>query len=87
MYLLSNSEVFTLSRFSKLANLHSNLNKGVAINSGLWEPDSNRNFFLAFVSTNVVQKRLMFLHRVNSTEHNIKQNIYTSMEVISVIPP
>ena len=81
------TQKYTLSRFSKLTNLHSNLNKGVATNSGLWGPGSNRNFFLAFVSTNVVQKRLMFLHPVNSTEHNIKQNVYTSMEVISVIPP
>ena len=29
----------------------------------------------------------MFLHRVNNIEHNIKPNIYTGMEEISVIPP
>ena len=28
----------------------------------------------------------MFLHCVNNIEHNIKQNIYTGMEVISLIP-
>ena len=39
------------------------------------------------ISTNVVQKRLMFLHRVNSIENNIKQNIYTDLEVISLIAP
>ena len=26
----------------------------------------------------------MFLHRVNNIEHNVKQNIYTDMEVISL---
>ena len=26
----------------------------------------------------------MFLHRVNNIEHNVKQNIYTGMEVISL---
>ena len=29
----------------------------------------------------------MFLHHVNNIEHNIKQNIYTGLEVISLIPP
>ena len=29
----------------------------------------------------------LFLHRVNNIEHNIKQNIYTGMAVISHIPP
>ena len=32
-------------------------------------------------------KNLIFLHRVNNTEHNIKQNNYTGLKVISVIPP
>ena len=32
-------------------------------------------------------KSLIFLHRVNNTEHNIKQNNYTGLKVISVIPP
>ena len=27
----------------------------------------------------------MFLHRINNIEHNIKQNFYTGMEVISHI--
>ena len=36
--------------------------------------------------TNVSAKRLMFLHQVNNIEHNIKQNIYTGVEVISLIP-
>ena len=29
----------------------------------------------------------MSLHLVNNIEHNIKQNIYTGMEVISLMPP
>ena len=29
----------------------------------------------------------MFLHRVDNVENNIKQNIYTSMDLISLIPP
>ena len=29
----------------------------------------------------------MYLHRVNDIEHNVKQNIYTSIEMISLIPP
>ena len=29
---------------------------------------------------------LMFLHHVNNIEHNIKQNLYTDMEIISLIP-
>ena len=29
----------------------------------------------------------MFLHRVNDIEHNIKPDIYTDMEGISVMPP
>ena len=32
-------------------------------------------------------KNLIFLHRVNNTEHNIKQNNYTGLKVISLIPP
>ena len=30
-------------------------------------------------------KESVFFHRVNTSEHNIKQNIYTDMEVISLI--
>ena len=59
--------------------------RGVAKNSGLGETGSNRNLF-CIVSTSVVLKSLIFLYRVNSIEHNIKQNIYTDMEVISLIP-
>ena len=29
----------------------------------------------------------MFLHRVDNIEHNMKQNKYTGMAVISFIPP
>ena len=46
---------------------------------------SNRDPFSA-VSTNVVKNSLMFFHRVNTIEHNIKRNIYTGMEIISFIP-
>ena len=55
--------------------------RGVATNRGPGEPGSSRDLF-CIVSTNVVQKRLIFLHRVNNIEHNIKQNIYAGMEVI-----
>ena len=47
---------------------------------------SNRDLF-CIVSKAMVQKNLMFLHRVNNTENNIKQNIYTGMKVISLIAP
>ena len=30
---------------------------------------------------------LMFLYHVNNIEHNIKQSLYTDMEIISLIPP
>ena len=30
---------------------------------------------------------VMFLHHVNNIEHNLKQNIYNSMEAISLILP
>ena len=29
----------------------------------------------------------MFLYGVNNIERNLKQNIYTDMEVISLLPP
>ena len=35
----------------------------------------------------MVEESLTFLHRVNNVEHNIQQNIYTGMEMISLIPP
>ena len=56
--------------------------RGVATNNGR----SNLDLF-CIVSINVVLKSLMFLHCVNNIEHNIKQNIYAGMEVISLIPP
>ena len=69
---------------------HMTMNRGVAANNGLggWgggRASSNRDLF-SVVSTNVVKKSLMFLHRVNNIEHDIKQNIYTGMEFISLIP-
>ena len=36
---------------------------------------------------NEVWKSLMFLHRDTNVEHNIKQNIYFGMEVISLLLP
>ena len=67
--------------------------RSVATNNGLGRgrgrgtgAGSNQDLF-RIVSTNVVYKRLMFLDRVNNIEHDIKQNIYTGIEVISLIPP
>ena len=61
------------------------------VNSGLGDgggggAGSNRDLF-CIVNTNMVKKSLMFLHCVNNIENNIKQNIYTGMEVISLIAP
>ena len=42
-------------------------------------------FFVLQVQT-WSKRVLMFLHRVNNTEHNIKQNICTGIDVISLIP-
>ena len=66
---------------------HMTMNRGVAANDGLGGAgaSSNRDLF-SVVSTNVVKKSLMFLHRVNNIEHDINQNIYTGMEFISLIP-
>ena len=50
---------------------------------------SNQELF-CIVSTNEIQKSLMFLHLANNIEHNIKQNIYTAilpLEVTFLIPP
>ena len=71
---------YYLSKFINIANV-----RGEATNSGLGGPGSNQDIF-CILSKNVVQKTLMFLHSVNNIEHNIKQNIYTGMEVISLIP-
>ena len=64
--------------------------RGEATNGELGEGGggacSNRNLF-CIIATDVVQKSLMFLHRVNNIENNIKQNIYTDMKVISLIAP
>ena len=49
-------------------------------------PGSNRDLF-CIGSKNVIYKSLMFLRRVNNIEHDIKQNIYAGMEVISLILP
>ena len=46
------------------------------------ERGSNRDLFCT-VSTNVVQKSL---NHVNNIEHIIKQNVYASIELISLIP-
>ena len=51
-----------------------------------WDPGLNWDLF-CIVSTNVVQKRLMFLHRVNNIKHNINQNINAEIVVISLISP
>ena len=63
-----------------------NKNRGVATNSGLEGSGSNRDLF-CIVSTNMVQKSLMFLCRVHNIKHNIKENVYIGVEVISLIPP
>ena len=69
--------------------LKEEFSRGAATNNGLggrgWQVQIG--IFFCIVSTNVVQESLLFLHRVNNVEDNIKQNIYTDMEVISLIPP
>ena len=60
--------------------------KGLATNSRLGDQLQIGTFF-CIVSANVVKKSLMFLHRVNNIEHNIKQNVYTGMKVISLRLP
>ena len=52
----------------------------VATKSGREGQVQIRTFFVSFLS-------LMLLQCVNYLKHNINQNIYTGMEVISVIPP
>ena len=58
--------------------------RGVATNNGLGGPGSNRDLFCV-VSANVELKSITFLNRVNNIEYNVKQNICTGMEVISLI--
>ena len=61
--------------------------RSVVTNSGLGGgAGSNRDLF-CIVITKAIKMCLMFLHHVNNTEHNLKQNIYIAMEVISIIPP
>ena len=73
-----------LKRYSWLLILQ---DRGVATNNGLGGGgDSNWDHF-CIVSMNVIQMGLMFLRPVNNIEHNIKQNVYTSMKVIPLIPP
>ena len=61
--------------------------RGVATNIVLGGRGAGSNWDLfCIVSTNMVSKRLMFLHCVNNIEHDIKQSVYTGMEVISLIP-
>ena len=63
------------------------MNRGVAANNGLGGGASSNRDLFSVVSTNVVKKSLMFLHRVNNIEHDTKQNIYTGMEFISLLIP
>ena len=60
--------------------------KGVDTNNGSVEARCKLGLFY-IVCTNMVYKTLVFLHRINNTEHNIKQNIYPGMEVICLIRP
>ena len=55
-------------------------------NSGLGAPGPNWDL-ICVLRTNVVYMSLIFLHRVNNKERHIKQNIYTGMEAISLLPP
>ena len=59
---------------------------GVDTNNGSVEARCKLGLFY-IVCTNMVYKTLVFLHRINNTEHNIKQNIYPGMEVICLIRP
>ena len=60
--------------------------RGVATNNGLGRARFKSGPFLYREYKRVI-KVSMFLHRVNNIEHDIKQNIYTDIEVISSIPP
>ena len=68
-------------------NQHYIVNQGVATNSGLTEVGTGSNWDLFCIVRRKVAWKNLFLHRVNNIERNIKQNIYTGMEVISHIPP
>ena len=59
--------------------------EGVATNSGLGGSRFKSGPFLYCKYERAIKESN--LHRFNSTEHNIKQNIYTGMEVISLMPP
>ena len=71
-------EAIVLIEFSILCVI-----RGVATNSGLGGGASSNRDLFCIVST----KSLMFLHHVNNIEHNLKRNIHTGIEVISLIPP
>ena len=77
---LVNNIEYYLSKFINIADV-----RGEATNRGLGGPGSNRDLF-CIVSKSVASKSLIFFHRVNNIEHNIKQNIYTGMDVISLMP-
>ena len=67
------------------------MNRGVAANSGLGRRGRQAQigtFMFCKWSFCIVTwyNDLMFLHRVNIIKFNIKQNICTGMEVISLIP-
>ena len=48
---------------------------------------SNRDLFCIVQTWYSISGSLKFLHRINNIEHNMKQDIYTEMGVISLIPP
>ena len=66
--------------------LHFSSSRGVFTNNGLKGAGSNRDLF-CIAYTNMVEKSIILLHLVNNIENNIKQHIYTDMEVISLIAP
>ena len=60
--------------------------RGVSRNSGLGGARFKSGPFLYHSDEGDI-KSLMFLYHVINIEHNLKQNIYTGMEVISLLPP
>ena len=59
--------------------------RGIVTNNRLGVRVQIKTFFALYVQT--WYKSLMFLHCVKNIEHNIKENICTNMEVISLMPP
>ena len=84
---VANVQVYGLSKCLNASNTDSG--RSIATNSGHGYGGGGRFKWGPFciVSTKVVQKSLMLLHHVNNIEHNLKQNIYTCMEVISLTLP